>query len=432
MSLISYLIILISTLFVFKNQRYLILIFSFTASTSDALISSEILSMQLPLFTRIMEMLIFAAAFVALWQNKNKLSRKQQNYIGLSLLFIGCTFLIALIKYGMELSLPEVFARIINFSVQYGPVIFILFLSTFNTFNFKRYLYIFLGSHMFLTVLVIYGPYIHFPYFEFLKYTYWHLDDYSSVPTTSAPLLIRGDLLGTLANKYLYFVDSCFHNANILGFYAGSFALIFLQDLLNNKRKLLSAIMFITGIIVWIDTGTKAPVAAMLLVIFVYYYKSMKKNAILAIALLMIILPVSVYALIYAYNNIFVDSINTSLESRHTLIVEELDFFLGHFFLGQTLKENIPSPHQLFLLYGISYGVFAMLISLLLMYLKPIMDTINNFSISALGLCSLLFFMSITDNFTAISLYMLLFAYLVYEFIHKPKSTPEQNGTIIA
>ena len=43
MSLISYLIILISTLFVFKNQRYLILIFSFTASTSDALISSDIL-----------------------------------------------------------------------------------------------------------------------------------------------------------------------------------------------------------------------------------------------------------------------------------------------------------------------------------------------------------------------------------------------------
>lgn len=432
MTLIPYLILLISTLFVFKNQRYLVLIFSFTASTSDALISSEILSMQLPLFTRIMEMLLFAAAFVALWQNKNKLGKKQRNYIGLSLLFMGCTSLIALIKYGMELSLPEVFARIINFSVQYGPVIFILFLSTFNTFNFRRYLYIFLGSHMLLTVLVIYGPYVNFPYFEFLKYSYWHLDDYSSVPNISAPVLIRGDLGGTLANKYLYFVDSCFHNANILGFYAGSFALIFLQDLLNNKRKLFSVLMFTTGMIIWIDTGTKAPIAAMLIVIFVYYYKSLKKNAILAVALLMVILPVSVYALIYAYNHIFVDSINTSLESRHTLIVHELNFFLQHFFLGQTLKENITSPHQLFLLYGTSYGIFAMLISLLLMYLKPIIDTIHNFSLSALGIGSLLFFMSITDNFAAISLFMLLFAYLVYEFIHTPKSNPAQNGTIIA
>ena len=168
---------------------------------------------------------------------------------------------------------------------------------------------------------------------------------------------------------------------------------------------------------------------AILVVIFTSYYKSLKKNMLLAI-LILVLFPISIYAVYYAYNNIFVDSINISLESRQELIVEEFDFLLKHFFLGQTLKENISSPHQLFLLYGTSCGIIVMLLSLWLMYIRPFVDTINHYSVSALGIYLLLFFMSITDNFTAISLYMLLFSYLLYECMNNIKSNKIKNGTI--
>ena len=429
--MLAFVIILVSCLFVFKSQRYLLLVFSFTASTSDSLVMTELLTRQFSLFPRVMEMLLFVAAFVGVWQNRKTLESLQKKYIQLSVIFIACIVIIAMIKYGMELNMLDVAARIINFSVQYGPVIFILLLSTLHTFDFKRYLYLFLGSHVLLTVLVIYGPYINFYYFEFFKYAYWHLNDFSSVPNISEPVLIRGDVLKTLGNKYLYFVDSCFHNANILGFYAGSFSFIFLLDYLNGKRKLLSVILFVVGMVLWIDAGTKAPVLAILVVIFASYYKSLKKNILWAI-LIIILFPVSIYAIYYAYNHIFIDSINISLESRQTMIVEEFNFLLNHFFLGQTLKENIISPHQLFLLYGTSYGIIVMLLSLWLMYIRPLIDTINHYSIPVLGIYLLLFFMSITDNFTAISLYMLLFAYLLHECINNKKSNVIKNGTIVA
>ena len=427
--MLAFAIILASCLFVFKNQRYLLLIFSFTASTSDSLVITELLTHQFSLFPRVMEMLLFVAAFIGVWQNRKILEKLQRKYIQLSMIFIACFAVIAVIKYGMELNMLDIVARIINFSVQYGPTIFILLLSTLHSFDFKRYLYLFLGSHILLAILVMYGPYVNFYYFEFFKYAYWHLNDFSSVPNISEPVLIRGDVLKTLGNKYLYFVDSCFHNANILGFYAGSFAFIFLLDYLNSKRKLFSIILFIVGIILWIDAGTKAPMIAILVVIFTSYYKSLKKNMLLAI-LILVLFPISIYAVYYAYNNIFVDSINISLESRQELIVEEFDFLLKHFFLGQTLKENISSPHQLFLLYGTSCGIIVMLLSLWLMYIRPFVDTINHYSVSALGIYLLLFFMSITDNFTAISLYMLLFSYLLYECMNNIKSNKIKNGTI--
>ena len=64
------------------------------------------------------------------------------------------------------------------------------------------------------------------------------------------------------------------------------------------------------------------------------------------------------------------------------------------------------------------------------MYIRPFVDTINHYSVSALGIYLLLFFMSITDNFTAISLYMLLFSYLLYECMNNIKSNKIKNGTI--
>ena len=429
--MLAFVIILASCLFIFKNQRYLLLIFSFTASTSDSLVITELLTHQFSLFPRVMEMLLFVAAFIGIWQNRKRLEKLQKRYIQLSIICIICIAVISMVKYGMELNMLDIVARIINFSVQYGPVIFVLLLSTLHTFDFKRYLYLFLGSHILLTILVMYGPYINFYYLEFFKYAYWHLNDFSSVPNISDPVLIRGDVLKTLGNKYLYFVDSCFHNANILGFYAGSFAFIFLLDYLNAKRKLLSVILFIIGIILWIDAGTKAPMIAILVVIFISYYKSLKKNILLAI-LIIVLFPISIYMVYYAYNNIFVNSINISLESRQELIVEEFDFLLKHFFLGQTLKENITSPHQLFLLYGTSYGIIVMLLSFWLMYIRPLIDTINHYSISILGIYLLLFFMSITDNFTAISLYMLLFTYLIYECMNNKILNKIKNGTVVA
>ena len=152
--MLAFAIILASCLFVFKNQRYLLLIFSFTASTSDSLVITELLTHQFSLFPRVMEMLLFVAAFIGVWQNRKILEKLQRKYIQLSMIFIACFAVIAVIKYGMELNMLDIVARIINFSVQYGPTIFILLLSTLHSFDFKRYLYLFLGSHILLAILV--------------------------------------------------------------------------------------------------------------------------------------------------------------------------------------------------------------------------------------------------------------------------------------
>ena len=40
--------------------------------------------------------------------------------------------------------------------------------------------------------------------------------------------------------------------------------------------------------------------------------------------------------------------------------------------------------------------------------------------------------MSITDNFTAISLYMLLFTYLIYECMNNKILNKIKNGTVVA
>ena len=165
--MLAFVIILASCLFIFKNQRYLLLIFSFTASTSDSLVITELLTHQFSLFPRVMEMLLFVAAFIGIWQNRKRLEKLQKRYIQLSIIFIICIAVISMVKYGMELNMLDIVARIINFSVQYGPVIFVLLLSTLHTFDFKRYLYLFLGSHILLTILVMYGPYINFYYLEF-------------------------------------------------------------------------------------------------------------------------------------------------------------------------------------------------------------------------------------------------------------------------
>ena len=105
--MLAFVIILASCLFIFKNQRYLLLIFSFTASTSDSLVITELLTHQFSLFPRVMEMLLFVAAFIGIWQNRKRLEKLQKRYIQLSIIFIICIAVISMVKYGMELNMLE-------------------------------------------------------------------------------------------------------------------------------------------------------------------------------------------------------------------------------------------------------------------------------------------------------------------------------------
>lgn len=363
-----------------------------------------------------MTALLAAASLICLFQRlqpNNKIAIPNRYLVG-GIIYLIVFFLISLVReLSIEINITIV-ARFVDFYVQYGLASFIILICWSDCISLRKYLFSLVLTHCILAFFTLYGAYIGLDLFSLLNNVlYLEPEELASIQYKSMdPLLIRGDFLMIIKDKYSSYIMANFGNPNILGFYAGTLCLLSVLCFYEKKMRLVATLSLVLGLILWLDTGTRAPLFSVLIVI-VYDLVSRKK--VLLPIILFICVVCAPVAIVY-YNSQLAGGMSASVESRKELMDIEWPFFLNHLALGSTSKDSLAaSPHQLWLLYGTYYGFIGMLFSIVYFYLYPLLDIKKKLNHFTIGVIASLFLISNTNNFTAIVLYMTLFAAFVAE-----------------
>lgn len=413
MRIVAILIILLSVYYCFKKQYILVFIYSIFASTSDSASLKYLMNDSLSGFSYCLQSLLFCASIVSVVQYKKSLSfsRGMPFYLNGYIYLLSFSLIMFFIKEMGHNSIFKTIALYIAFITDYSIASFVIMLCYIKKIDLKKYLYVLLLSHCLLAFFTIYGPYVGLPWFGVFNYDLYDENAGAYLSRNYlTPFLMRGDIMTIIQDKWQIHVGSCFGNGNILGVYSGSLVVLSTLDLLERKNVFISIVLFLFGLILWMDAGTRAPFFA--LMIFLLYYLYRHGNRAVFISLLIIFI---VFFMVSVFD-FFSYSIEKSTASREERISYEWEFFISHFLIGDTSVESLPkSPHQLWLLYGVKLGIIGLLFSLFYFYIYPLVNymKIKRKNDRAVCILLLLLLISNTNNFTALVLYNTLFCYYI-------------------
>lgn len=331
---------------------------------------------------------------------------------------------------GIALSQTVVFISesipIVSFSygfVEYGPPILIIWLANYEKIsqkmNIRNYIIGFVIVQVSLACLIVFTNNSGLHFFDSICGSNYITDGYIYNKN------ILDSIVGLplmFVNKYLYNGLGQFHNGNDMGFYgvAGLNAGLFLIK--EGKKlwyKAIGIILIYFSLLMWGNSGMRGPMVGIIcgVVLSFVLYKKPSKWIVGLLACVCVVSFLLSETGLELMNYLVPDSSNISFTERETLRENGFRYILANWMFGAGgLIGNLTSqridPHELPLRISCLFGIGMGLVSVLLIYVMPIIDFLRKRKNDAFTIISyaVVFFVSITDNYTCIALFYLLFS----------------------
>ncbi|MFR1517266.1 MAG: O-antigen ligase family protein [Clostridia bacterium] len=319
--------------------------------------------------------------------------------------------------------------------VDYGPSVFIIWLANYEKIsekmNIRRYLIGFIIIQVMLACLIIFTKKsgIHF------------LDSICGSNYISDGNIYNRNILDSIVglpymfvNKYLYNGLGQFHNGNDMGFYgaAGILAGIFLaKEGQKLWHKTVGIILIYFSLLIWGNSGMRGPVVGIICGVILSFalYKKPSKWIVGVLATLGVVAFLFSETGLELINYLLPDSSDISYTERETLRENGLRYIQDNWLLGAggllgNLTAQEIDPHELPLRISCLFGVGTGFISAVLIYAMPIIDFVKKKKTDLFTIIgyAIVFFVSITDNYTCIALFYFLFAEAVCTMCYRTQT----------
>lgn len=328
---------------------------------------------------------------------------------------------------------------IVSFSygfVEYGPPVFIIWMANYEKIlqktNIRGYIVGFISIQVTLACLIIFTNKNGIHFLDNICGSNYITDGYIYNRN------ILDNLIGLpfmLLNKYLYNGLGQFHNGNDMGFYGMAGTLVGIFLIKEGQRlwyKTVAIILIYFSLIMWGNSGMRGPVVGIIcgiVISFVLYKKPSKW-------IIGIMGTLCVVAFLFSETGgeligFLIPKLNSvSYTSREVLRENGLQYIQNNWLvgagglLGNLTKQRID-PHELPLRISCLFGVVTGFISGILIYILPVIDFLKRkktdlFTITGYAL---VFFVSITNNYTCIALFYILYSETVCTMCYGKNNT---------
>ena len=418
------LIIVFTTIILAFNHPYLSLLFwGIFGSRYDAAGIVGFFDLHFKYYSFFMDMALLIILIISIWRYY-KLKKSSFNmYIFSSLLLIFWIFIsviITAINLKVRISSNVVYA-IVNFS----PTVMLIWFLNYDYYlkrnrKTENYIVIYIFIQIIIAFLIVYLPEININIFNKLSGSNYISDGY----IYNKNIFYLTDIMTSLQRKYVFNGLGQFHNANDMGFYGavGIICSIYAIKKYRMWNKIISIFVLIFSILLWGNSGMRGPIIGIFIGVIVYtiFLKKNLKNFLLIVTL------TAIAIVILAKNNeliskiltyLFPNSNNISFVSRKLLRLEGLKYMAKNPIIGSGgLLEHLTTkgidPHELSLRIACLFGIPASIIITFLLYILPVLEFLksNNKKFISILFYSIVVMVSLTNNYTDICLFWLLFS----------------------
>lgn len=352
---------------------------------------------------------------------------KKYNSILMLYLLFSITVIMSIIIYSLiDIRGTQSFSALIMDSMyktaDFTFIVAVILLLNHDRFNILKTLKYYVFVQITIAALVIYLPNIGIMILENIN----GLKHQGTLVYSSQYGATISNFFKVFSNKYYFNKFAHFHNSNDTGFFFGTALFLTICQVVDGNKIwrniVISAILFV----MWANSGMRAPIVAIIFSIFIYYLVSkfnVEKLFIFLFTSSVIIIPFILSDSFEVFLSFITGSKTTSVsptEGRLDYIYKSFDFLKERYFIGFgtdliRLSSNGITPHLLPLRIATMSGVFAGILSFFIVYLQPLYLIIKKkkFDFFSIGVYFILFFVSVTNNYTNIVLFNFLLAALV-------------------
>lgn len=379
-------------------------------------------------FSLLMNSVMIIALAFSIWRY-NKQTRKRYNIFlisgGILIVWIILCFVFVGSSSGMGIY------NIVYTICDYSPIVMMIWMLNHDYYVRKgkkpvNYILFFVCTQVVIAFLIVYLPEIGIHILDKFSGANYIADGYAY----NNNIFHIQDIFSALKSKYLFNGLGQFHNGNDMGFYgvAGAVCAIILMLKTEIKYKLLSIFLFLISILLWGNSGMRGPVlgVAIGLVIYVLYSRKRSKITLIAggIAIILLLLRSELGSELMAY--FIPETGNVSYTSRTFLrlngfrYIGQNPIFGAGGMLGFLTVKQID-PHELPLRMACLFGIPGALLTCYLLYVLPVTEFLKtkNKELIAIVAYSIVVMVSLTNNYTDICLFWLLYAEAMCIFIDR-------------
>lgn len=420
MIIVISIILIIGTILAIFCPPIFVLYYGILGSMYDARGIAGLFSNYLKSYAPIMNGLLYVCMIISIVNILKKKKNKFKLEILISICFLVTIHLSVLLGDFISIREGNILYHLIDASCLFGPAIFIIWYS--HSSELKRYKKLFqwyVTLQLILSFLIIYGPAIHINSFSTFNSGYYGVE--------AAEYYLDSTRIARLSNFYQiflkkgYFLQAAqFHNSNPLGFYCGVGIIILISEFIIKKRNFFLKIisLFFCGVIflLWCNSGMRGVIYAMITTLaIIFFFKRKYKVIKITVISLIIFLGIE----IMNYNSIFSyflgKGTNVSVQSRIYGIEKGIEFALNNFFIGNgggvgELSAMDIDPHILPLKILVLYGIFAAILSFLLIFYISYrkIKKAKFLTFYGVGLIMVAIFSALTNNYTSVVLFWLI------------------------
>lgn len=388
----------------------------------------------------IMNHIVLLCFLVSIWRFYKKPQTKTSfRFMAIAILFV----LGILISQSLYFIIHNI--SLINFSygfIEYGPLIFIIWLANYKTYNLYHNSKYSLTRFVLIQVMIA-AAIVYLPQFGIHILDNFGGGNYISDGNIYNQNILMNifDLPKMFVNKYLYNGLGQFHNGNDMGFY-GIVGLLLSIFLIVKSQKLWKKILglgfALLSLLLWGNSGMRGPVVGLIcgvIIVYILWKKPSKWiTGLLGASVLLLFLFSETGMELISY--LIPESGNISYVTRADLRINGLNYLKDNWLIGEGgLLANLTAqnidPHELPFRISCLFGLFTGVMCFILVYVYPVWAFIRTKNKEAVTIIFwfILFFVSITDNYTCIGLFWILFSEAICSMCIK-RNTEKNEKTV--
>lgn len=419
MTMLAIVIIAVSLVLSVNHPYEFLIVWGLTASGYDANGVAKTFDSYFGVYSLLMHSILVLSLFISIWRYRKQEEQKYVNYyrVGIALIvwMVFC-FLVNSITEGVAIF------NIFYVISDYSPIIMLIWMMNHQYYMSKgkkpfNYILFYVTTQVIFAFMIVYLPEVGIHVLDRFSGANFIADGY----VYNQNLFYLQDIMTALTSKYNFNGLGQFHNGNDMGFYGGA-GIIISACFFSRKgilMKMSGIVLACLSVLLWGNSGMRGPIVGIAIgvIVFVLFSKTRSKYAMILgiVPIIVLILYSEIGSDILSY---FIPEIgDISYVSRNLLRMNGLAYIRENPVVGAGgllgfLTAKGIDPHELPLRMTCLFGIPGGLLMGYLLYVRPIIDFLKSHSRTAFVAVAyaVIVLVSLTDNYTDICLFWLLFS----------------------